>query len=67
MKQKFILEYWQDDGWFVGKLKGVPGVFSQGRTLKELKENIKDAYHMMIKENDFTPRKKKRNVIQLSL
>lgn len=48
MKRFFTLEYWQDDGWFVGKLKEIPGVFSQGKTLKELKENIIDAYRMML-------------------
>ena len=48
MKRFFTLEYWQDDNWFVGKLKEVPSVFSQGETLDELKENIADAYHMML-------------------
>jgi len=50
MKRFFTLEYWQDDGWFVGRLKEVPGVFSQGKTLEELKENISDAYCMMLAE-----------------
>ena len=40
MKHAFTLEYWQDDGWYVGKLKEIPGVFSQGETLQELEENI---------------------------
>jgi len=48
MKRFFTIEYWKDDEWFVGKLKEVPGVFSQGETLEELKENIDDAYHMML-------------------
>ena len=52
MKKFFTLEYWQDDDWFVGKLKEVPGVFSQGKTIEELKENIIDAYHMMLAEYD---------------
>lgn len=51
MKRFFTLEYWQDDGWFVGKLKEIPGVFSQGKTLKELKENIIDAYRMMLEQD----------------
>lgn len=37
------LEYWLDAGWYVGRLRDVPGVFSQGRTLEELEENIQDA------------------------
>lgn len=48
----FTLEYWIDDGWYVGRLKEVPGVFSQGETFEELKENIKDAYRMMTEEED---------------
>ena len=50
MKNQFTLEYWIDDGWYVGKLLEVPGIFSQGETLKELEENVEDAYKMMIKE-----------------
>ena len=47
MKQ-FTLEYWEDEGWYVGRLVEVPAVFSQGETLEELKENIEDAYNMML-------------------
>jgi predicted RNase H-like HicB family nuclease len=50
MRRFFTLEYWQDDGWLVGRLKEIPGVFSQGKTLEELKENIIDAYRMMLDE-----------------
>ncbi len=49
------LEYWIDDGWYVGKLQEVPGVFSQGETLEELIDNIKDAYRMVLEENAFVP------------
>ncbi|MGQ0593884.1 MAG: type II toxin-antitoxin system HicB family antitoxin [Gammaproteobacteria bacterium] len=51
MKWKFTLEYWRDDSSYVGKLKEVPGVFSQGATLNELEENIQDAYSSMLDEN----------------
>ena len=55
MSQTFVLEYWQDDGWYVGRLRGVPGVFSQGKTLPELENNIQDAYRMMVDEEDVAP------------
>ena len=55
MPIKFTLEYWEDDGWLVGRLKEVPGVFSQGETLKDLKENIQDAYQMMLSEQEALP------------
>ncbi len=48
---KLTLEYWVDDGWYVGRLVEVPGVFSQGETLGELEENVADAYRMMREQN----------------
>lgn len=48
MRRNFTLEYWTDKGWYVGKLKEVPGVFSQGKTLERLKQNIKKAYKLLI-------------------
>ena len=29
----FTLEYWQDEGWYVGRLKEINTVMSQGQTL----------------------------------
>ena len=52
MERKFTLEYWIDEGWYVGRIKEVPGVFSQGANLGELEENIKDAYQMVAAEKD---------------
>ena len=46
----YILDYWIEDGWYVGKLRQVPGIFSQGKTLEELKRNIGDAYRLMLEE-----------------
>ncbi len=51
----FTLEYWTDEGWFVGRLKEVPGVFSQGESLEELQENIRDAYRLMTEEDVHPP------------
>ncbi len=55
MAKNFTLEYWQDDDWYVGMLKEVPGVFSQGETLEELEENIRDAYRLMIEDMPVIP------------
>ena len=51
MKQ-FTLEFWKDEDWFVGRLLEVPGVFSQGETIEELKKNIQDAYQMVMGSED---------------
>ncbi len=48
---EYTLKYWIDDGWFVGKLLDVPGVFSQGETLEELIINIREVYKLMSEED----------------
>jgi predicted RNase H-like HicB family nuclease len=50
MKRYFTLEYWLDEGWYVGRLKEVPGVFSQGETLEELMANVQEVYQLMMDE-----------------
>ena len=55
MLRHFTLEYWIDEDWFVGRLKEVPGVFSQGETLEELEENIREAYQLMREEEEVPP------------
>ena len=57
MNRNFSLEYWVDDNWYVGRLKEIPGVFSQGETIEELEENIKDAYRMMMEDEVINPDK----------
>jgi len=52
VKQRATLEYWEENGWFVGRLKGIPDVFSQGRTLDELESNIREAYVFMLEDGD---------------
>ena len=52
MDRIFSLEYWIDDNWYVGRLKEVPGVFSQGESLQELEENIREAYQLMLEEEE---------------
>ena len=52
MERRFTLEYWLDDNWYVGRMKEVPGVFSQGETLDELEQNIVDAYRMVMAEEE---------------
>lgn len=52
MLRHFTLEYWSDKGWYVGRLKEVPGVFSQGETLNDLEANIQDAYRLMVDDEE---------------
>jgi predicted RNase H-like HicB family nuclease len=52
MIRHFTLEYWIDEGWYVGRIKELPGVFSQGETLDELEKNIREAYKLMTEEEE---------------
>ena len=52
---RFTLEYWEDEGWMVGRLKEVPGVFSQGETLEDLEDNIRDAYLLVLSDEEASP------------
>lgn len=52
MRRSFSLEYWIEDDWYVGRLKEIPGVFSQGETLEDLENNIRDAYLAMVADED---------------
>ena len=37
--------YWEDEGMWIGYLEEYPDYMSQGESLEELKENLKDIYH----------------------
>lgn len=36
--------YWQDKGMWIGYLEEYPDYMTQGESLEELKENLKDIY-----------------------
>ena len=37
-----------DDGWICGQLMEYPAVISQGKTMTELRENVKDALSLYL-------------------
>lgn len=51
----------------MGRLKDVPGVFSQGETLKELQENIKDAYQMMKSSDEIDSRELNSHITKIGI
>ena len=44
------LEYWIDKDWYIGRLREIPSIFSQGETLQKLEDNIRDAYKIMFED-----------------
>jgi predicted RNase H-like HicB family nuclease len=51
MKTKLKMIYWKGDKFWVGKLIEHPEIMTQGETLEELEENMKDAYMLMTMED----------------
>jgi hypothetical protein len=47
MEAKLKMVYWKGEKFWVGKLIEYPDIMTQGETLAELEENIKDAYILM--------------------
>lgn len=44
MKSKPRYIYWKEDDWWLGYLEEFPDYWTQGRTQKELEENLRDLY-----------------------
>ena len=44
---KMKMVYWKGDQFWLGKLFEHPEIMTQGETLEELEENIRDAYLLM--------------------
>lgn len=50
MKMTVNLVIRQHDGWYIGTAKEMPGVFSQGKSLEELRNNLLDACRLMLED-----------------
>ncbi|MDI6735272.1 MAG: type II toxin-antitoxin system HicB family antitoxin [bacterium] len=48
MNIKMNMIYWRGESFWLGKLLEHPEIMTQGETLEELEENIKDAYFLMV-------------------
>ena len=50
MEHKLTMVYWRGDKFWLGKLMEHPEIMTQGETVEDLEENIKDAYRSMVME-----------------
>jgi predicted RNase H-like HicB family nuclease len=51
MEARLKMIYWKGEKFWVGKLLEHPEIMTQGETLKELEENMRDAYILMTMED----------------
>ncbi len=51
MVKEFTAVYKKSGKWYLGWVEEIPGVNTQGRTLKETKENLKEALSLILETN----------------
>ena len=65
METKLKMVYWKGEKIKVGKLLEYPDIMTQDKTLKELEENMKEAYMLMTMED--VPEKHKVKELTLAI
>jgi predicted RNase H-like HicB family nuclease len=48
LEQTFEVTIEKRDKWYIGWVDAVPGAFSQGKTVKEVQENLKEAIQLIL-------------------
>ena len=67
MKQQFTAVYKKQGKWYLGWIEEIPGVNTQGRSLKETKENLKEALSLIWNANQNLSKKAGSNIIRESI
>ena len=53
-KRKYQAHFLHRGKWWIAWTEDVPGALTQGRTLEEARENLKDAIELMLEQVDLT-------------
>ena len=48
---KLTMIYWKEEKFWLRKILEHPDIMTQGESLEELEENLKDAYQLMVLED----------------
>ena len=51
MENKFTAVFEQVNEWWIGYIEELPGANTQGKTLEETRENLKEAVRLIIEAN----------------
>lgn len=57
MAQTFTAVYKKQGKWYIGWVEEIPGVNTQGKTFKEVKDNLKEALALVLEVNRAITRK----------
>jgi len=69
MENSFTAVFQEEDGWWVAFVEELPGANTQGKTLEEARENLKEAVKLILEANrELTERELKgKNVLREEL
>lgn len=63
MKTEFTAVYEKKGEWYIAYIEEIPGVNTQGKTLKEAKKNLKEALQLILETNREISRKTITDVV----
>lgn len=47
-----IIEHCPETGLYIGYVPGLPGAYSQGKTVDELRENVREVIAMLLEDGE---------------
>lgn len=53
IRKVFTMEYWPVSDWFEGRLKEIPELLGQGRSVDELEQNLREDCADLVSDDDF--------------
>lgn len=57
IRKRLTLEYWEEQGWYEGRLKNIPELLSTGQTLDELQENVREDCAHLLRDAEYASSK----------
>jgi len=51
MHKRLTMVYWKGEQFWLGKLLEHPEIMTQGHTIEELEENLRDAYLLLVMDD----------------
>ncbi len=53
IKKQLTLDYWEESGWFEGRLREIPDLLSQGQTMEELEDHLREDCAALVSDVEF--------------
>jgi hypothetical protein len=53
IRKRFTLEYWPVNDWFEGRLKEIPEILAQGRSIEELEQFLREDCADLISDEEY--------------